>query len=114
MGVAENPDGLGVFVRTQEAAAIGFTVLSGPGIARWLVVGGNFGLISQHKVAVVKQPRPMFLATGKFALLDDLIALIEQLVTDHVTRSDIWGKKRVSLIHIEGIEIPLHWRMLGD
>ena len=114
MGIAEKPDALGVFVDAQEVAAVGFEIFSAPVVASCLVFERQFRLIGQHEVAVIKQPRPMLFAAGKLALFDFSTALIEQLVADQVAGADIGREKRVALIHVQGVEIPLHRPMLCD
>jgi hypothetical protein len=56
----------------------------------------------------------MLLSTGKIAVLDFMAILIEKLIADQMAGPNLLRKKRVPLIHVQGIEIPLHWPMLCD
>src|SRR4051794_38645788 len=98
----------------EQLAAKCFEVVSLPEVTSCLVVERHFGLVRQHEIAVIEQARPMVFSARKVAVFDFVAILIEKLIADQMAGSNLLGKKRVPLIHVQCIKIPLHWPMLCD
>src|SRR5207302_689843 len=101
-------DTICVFVEAQQMTTVRFQILSLPRIARGLVVEWHLRLVGQHEVTVIEQPGPMLFPARQLSVLDFAAISIEQRVSDQMAGADIRREERMSLIHVERIEVPLH------
>src|SRR4029079_10463186 len=99
---------------SEQLTAKCLQVVSLPEVASCFVVEWHLRLIGQHEIAVIKQAGPMLFSAWKVAAIDFMAALVEKLIADHVAGANVRGEKRVPLIHVEGVQVPLHGPVLCE